>query len=75
MSTTYLINRSLTAAIVNVNILAELWYKKKHDVSKLRVLGCTVFLLIPRKLRTKLDKYIDKMCIVSLLRCRLASLE
>lgn len=42
----------------------ELWFKKKPDVSQLKVFGCLVFVHVPKEKRKKLDpKAIEAMMV------------
>lgn len=48
----YLLNRSPTSCIQNITP-AELWYKVKPDVGKLRIFGCLAFQLILKEKGSK----------------------
>lgn len=50
----YLMNRSPSAILEN-NTPAEIWHKRKPNVSNLRVFGSTVYYHIPKEKRSKLD--------------------
>ena len=56
----YLINRSPSRSLDFTP--AEIWYKKKPNVSNLRVFGCTAYSLVPKQFRDKFDGKTDK-CI------------
>lgn len=50
----YLVNLSLSSAI-NFSTPSELRHKRMADYSRLKVFGCTTYLLTPKEHRTKLD--------------------
>ena len=50
----YLKNRNSTKAIKKI-ILYEVWYKKKPDLSHLRIIDITTYIHISKKLWKKLD--------------------
>lgn len=54
-TSTYLINRSPTKALMCNKTPAEMWSNEKPDLTKLRVFGCSVYAWIPNQKRKKLD--------------------
>ena len=52
---TYVTNRSPTNALVENKTPFEMWLKIRPHLGKLRIFGCSAFLLIPKKKRQKLD--------------------
>ena len=60
----YIRNRTPTAAIKEQQTPYERWYRKKPNVSHLRVFGCIAFAHIPDAQRHKLDKKSEKLRFV-----------
>ena len=60
----YIRNRTPTAAIKEQQTPYERWYRKKPNVSHLRVFGCMAFAHIPDAQRQKLDKKSEKLRFV-----------
>lgn len=58
----YLINRTETSVLENGKTPAEIWYKEKPNLNKIKVFGCKAYVLIPREERqSKLDARSRKM--------------
>jgi hypothetical protein len=53
---TYLTNRSPCSVYKEKETPYERWFKKKPDLSKLKIFGCVAFAHIPKEKRKKLDK-------------------
>ncbi|CAN1221479.1 Retrovirus-related Pol polyprotein from transposon TNT 1-94 [Linum grandiflorum] len=51
---TYLVNRQPTPTLGNISPF-EILYSRRPDYSRLRVFGCTCYVLLPKKDRTKLS--------------------
>lgn len=60
---TYVLNRSITTSLPKGTIPAEIFYKRKVNLSKLKPFGCLAYNHIPKERRTKLDDK-SELCIM-----------
>jgi hypothetical protein len=60
----YILNRSPTKAVQN-QTLFETWYKRKPDVSHLKVFNSIAYALIPSQSRDKFDEKREKLIFIS----------
>lgn len=45
----YLLNRTETRAVADRKTLAEIWYKHKPDLKKIKLFGCQAYNLVPKE--------------------------
>ena len=60
----YILNRSPTKAVQN-QTLFETWYKRKPDVSHLKVFNSIAYAFIPSQSRDKFDEKREKLIFIS----------
>uniref|UniRef100_A0A1Y1JXU0 Integrase catalytic domain-containing protein n=1 Tax=Photinus pyralis TaxID=7054 RepID=A0A1Y1JXU0_PHOPY len=62
---TYLINRLETKALNQNTTPAEIWYKEKQNLSKIKLFGCNAYNLVPKEVRSsKLHPRSEKMLMI-----------